>query len=133
MAEDALRAEVSRRLDRPFEQVQRQLEELFDQEWSEVRVVVSTAADRGDRSEADVICDLVRRSEHKPSVHERVRREVIRWIGKPWRERTDPWDKHKHRVPGRPPPTDLDRDDLEEWTPMMSAQAGHEEEKPEDD
>ncbi len=115
--ERELRTEVERRLERRFEDVQEQLTELFDLEWDEVETVILTSAERSDRSEADVIVDLVDRAEATPPVQQRVRRAVIRWIGKPWRERENPWDRYKHKIP-EPPSTDPDRsEDLDEWTP----------------
>ena len=110
--------EVERRLGRPFSEVQLKLEELFDQEWDEISIVVETSAAKSERSRADVIVDLVERSERKPSAQTRVKRSVIRWIGKPWRERSNPWDRFKGRVPPVPPKTDTKAADLEEWTPL---------------
>lgn len=112
-----MRSEVERRLGTPFDQVQDRLIELFDMDWEEVEVVIETSVSKGDRSRADVIVDLVGRTERKPAVQARVRRAVIRWIGKPWRERSNPWDRFKDRVPPLPPKTDTADDDLEEWTP----------------
>jgi len=110
--------EVAARLGRPFEQIRVQLEDMFDEEWEEVAVVIETSATKTGRSYADVIVDLVERSERKPSAQTRVKRSVIRWIGKPWRERENPWDRFKDRVPPPPPPTDTQSADLEEWTPL---------------
>lgn len=87
-------------------------------EWDEVEVVIETSAAKADRSRADVIVDLVRRTERKPAVQTRMRRAVIRWIGKPWRERENPWERFKDRVPPPPPRTDAPTDDLDEWTPL---------------
>ena len=115
--ETETRAEVERRLGRPWPEVEDQLTDLFEMEWEEVSIVIETSADKGDRSRADVIVELVERTEHKPAVHARVRRSMIRWIGKPWRERENPWDRFKHRLPDAPPPTDTEADDLDEWTP----------------
>lgn len=111
-------AEVEQRLSRPFETVRAQLEEMFDEEWDEVVVVVATSAEKSHRSYADVIVDLVERSERKPAPQTRVRRSLIRWIGKPWRERENPWDRFKHRVPPPPPKVDEESKDLDEWTPL---------------
>ena len=111
-------AEVARRLGRPFEQVRKQLLELFDQEWEEIEVVIETSASKSGRSRADVIVDLVSRSESRPGVQSRVRRTLIRWIGKPWRERANPWDRFRDRLPPLPPKTDREAADLDEWTPL---------------
>lgn len=114
-----LRQEVEGRLGRPFDEVRDELTELFGREWDEVEVVIATSAHKTERSEADVIVELVAKIEERPPVAGRVRRAVIRWIGKPWRERENPWDRYKHRVP-EPPSTDLDEDadDLDQWTPF---------------
>jgi anti-sigma factor ChrR (cupin superfamily) len=111
-------AEVEQRLRRPFERVREQLEEMFDEELDEVLVIIETAATKSNRTHAQVIVDLIERSERKPSAQTRVKRSVIRWIGKPWRERENPWDKFKDRVPPVPPPTDTRSADLDEWTPL---------------
>ncbi len=111
-------AEVEQRLNRPFERVRAQLEEMFDEEWDEVAVVIETSATKSDRSRADVIVDLIERSERKASPQRRVKRSVIRWIGRPWRERENPWDRFKERVPPPPPKTDTTSGDLDEWTPL---------------
>ena len=110
--EDAvLRAEVERRLRRPFATVQDQLCELFGRDWDDVETFVATSATKKERSEADVICDLVAKAEEKTPATTVVRRAVVRFIGKPWRERENPWDKYKGRVPtgagvpADPPPT----------------------------
>lgn len=115
MDDQELRAEVERRLSRPFQRVQEQLEELFGREWDEVEVFVATSAAKKSRSEADVIVDLVAKADDKPAVSTQMRRAVIRWIGKPWRERANPWDRHKDRIPRKPPPTDASG---EEWRPF---------------
>lgn len=117
MPED-VRTQVEQRLGRPFDRVRDQLIELFDMEWDDVEVVIETSATKSDRSRADVIVDLISRAERKPAVQTRFRRAVIRWIGKPWRERENPWDRFKHRVPPPPPRTDTRAEDLEEWTPL---------------
>lgn len=117
MPED-VRSQVEQRLGRPFDRVRDQLIELFDMEWDDVEVVIETSATKSDRSRADVIVDLIERAERKPAVQTRFRRAVIRWIGKPWRERENPWDRFKHRVPPPPPRTDTRAEDLEEWTPL---------------
>jgi hypothetical protein len=114
--EPQIRDEVERRLDRSFEAVQEQLTELLDLEWEEVEVVVNTHAHRQEISEADVIVSLIGKAERPPTVHARIRRSMIRWIGKPWRERENPWDRYKHRIPDPPKATE-EADDLEEWTP----------------
>lgn len=131
MAEETLRAEVERRLDRPFADVQSQLTELLDLSWEEVEVVVETSADAKERSHADVIVDLVDRSERKPKVHEVVRRAAIRFIGRRWHQRENPWDRHKHRVPPTPPRTDAEPEDLDEWTPYRPDEDGRS--RPEED
>lgn len=118
MAEAGFEAEVSQRLRRPFERVRAQLEELFDEDWDEVAVVIETAAVKTKRTHAEVIVDLIERSERKPDVQARVKRSVIRWIGKPWRERANPWDRFKDRVPPPPPKVDKESGDLDEWTPL---------------
>ncbi len=114
----AVVAEVEDRLGRGFESVREQLQELFGAPWDDVETIVATSAGRGGRTEADVIVDLVRRSDRKPAALSQVRRSVIQWIGKPWREREDPWSRMKDRVPPpksiRPP----EPDDLEEWKPL---------------
>lgn len=123
MAEQDLRAEVEDRLGRPFEQVKGQLTELFDQEWDEVEVVIETSSAKRDLSKADVIVDLVGRAEERPAAPSRLRRTIIRWIGKPWRERANPWDRFKDRLPPAPPTTGRRKpDDLDEWTPLRPDQ-----------
>jgi hypothetical protein len=111
-------AEVERRLKRPFERVRTQLEEMFDEEWDEVAIVIETAAVKSNRTHAEVIVDLIERSERKPAAQTRFKRSVIRWIGKPWRERENPWDRFKDRVPPPPPRVDKESVDLDEWTPL---------------
>jgi len=113
-----VREEVEARLGRSFESVQRQLTEHFGRDWDDVIVVVETAAMKGDRSQADVIVELVERFERKPSAQTRIKRSVVRWIGKPWRERENPWDRFKDRVPPPPPRTNAPAEDLDEWTPL---------------
>ena len=115
---DSFESDVAARLGRPFEQIRTQLEDMFDEEWDEVAVVIATSAEKSGRSYAEVIVDLVQRSERKQSPQARLKRGVVRWIGKPWRERENPWDRFKDRVPPPPPPTDTTRADLEEWTPL---------------
>jgi hypothetical protein len=121
-SDDVTRGEVERRLGRSFDDVQGHLIELFDLEWEEIEVVIETSATKAERSRADVIVGLVEKAETKPPISRRVRRGVIRWIGKPWREREDPWERFKHRVPQAPPRTDTQADDLEEWTPLRPEQ-----------
>lgn len=111
-------AEVERRLGRSFDEVRAQLEEMFDREWDEIAVVIETSSMKSERSFSEVIVDLVARSERKPPVQSRVRRSVIRWIGKPWRDRANPWDRFKDRVPPPPPRTESQAGDLDEWTPL---------------
>ena len=118
-ADEESSAEVERRLGRPFAEVQSQLEELFDRDWDEIAIVVETSSMKSGRTRADVIVDLVERSERKPSPQSRVKRSLIRWIGKPWRERENPWDRFKDRVPPPPPRTDKEASDLDEWTPLQ--------------
>lgn len=108
---DDLRLEVESRLGRPFEQVQDQLCELFGRDWEECEIFISTSADKKSRTEVDVIVDLIAKAEAKPSSRDQIRRKVVRWVGKPWRERSNPWDRFKDRVPPAQPP----KDDLEEW------------------
>jgi len=91
---------------------------MFDEEWDEVLVVIETAAAKRDTNRADVIVELIERSERKASPQARLKRSVIRWIGKPWRERENPWERFKGRVPPVPPPTDPGSADLDEWTPL---------------
>ncbi|HVE91816.1 MAG TPA: hypothetical protein VNE62_05910 [Actinomycetota bacterium] len=116
--DEAAAAEVEQRLGRSFEAVQRRLEDLFGSPWEDVETIIETAAGRGGRSRADVIVDLVGRTERRTPVLTQVRRSVIQWVGKPWREREDPWSRLKDRVPPprsiRPP----EPDDLEEWKPL---------------
>lgn len=111
-------AEVERRLGRSFETVKAQLLDLFDEEWEDIEIVIETSATKRERSRADVIVELVSKAQAKPTVQSRVRSKVIRWIGKPWREREDPWDRFKDRVPPVPPRTDPKAEDLDEWTPL---------------
>ena len=121
MSEDLeLQQEVSRRLGRPWPEVRIALEKLFGRSWDECEIFISTSASKKDRSEADVIVELIGKAEEKPPARDVVKRKVVRWIGKPWRERQDPWDRFKDRVPSveevrkrrkRP-------EDLEEWTPF---------------
>jgi hypothetical protein len=119
MAEPGAREEVERRLGRPFERVQGQLEELFGTEWDEIEVVIETSAAKTGRSRVEVIADLLARAEARPAAPTRVRRALIRWIGKPWRERTNPRDRFKDRLPGPPPAITGSRRDLEEWAPLV--------------
>lgn len=108
----AMRQEVERRLDRPFARVQEQLEELFGREWEDIEVSIATSAMKKDRPEADIICELItEKVEVRTPVATSVRRAVVRWIGKPWRERENPWDKYKDRVPPTKAPA-------EEWKPF---------------
>lgn len=116
-----LQQEVSRRLGRPWPEIRKALEKLFGRSWEESEIFISTSASKKDRSEADVICELIEKAEAKPPVKDVVRRRMVRWIGKPWRERQDPWDRFRDRVPS------VDevrrkrkrRDDLDEWTPYQ--------------
>ena len=118
MADDGYRRAVEQRVGRPFEQVQSQLTELFGRDWDDVLVVIETAATKRGQSHAEVIEGLLERTASKPSAPTRVKRGLIRWIGKPWRERENPWDRFKDRVPPPPPRTDALADDLDEWTPL---------------
>lgn len=118
MPDPATRAEVTQRLGRPFEEVQDQLIELFDQDWDEIEVVIETSASKRGRTRADVIVDLVGKASERPAAPSRIRKTLIRWIGKPWRERPNPWDRFKDRLPPAPPPTAQGADDLGEWTPL---------------
>lgn len=117
MARPGYEVEVERKLGRPFAQVQSQLEEMFDREWDEIAVVIETSSMKSERSFSDVVVDLVSRSERKPPPKARMKRSLIRWIGKPWRERPNPWDRFKDRVPPPPPRTTTNAGDLDEWTP----------------
>jgi hypothetical protein len=114
-------AEIERRLGRPFSEIQAQLEEMFDQEWDDVVVVIETSSLKTQRSFPDVVVDLIERSERKVPVQSKVKRGVIRWIGKPWRERENPWERFKDKVPPVPPPArnDPNAPDLDEWTPIQ--------------
>jgi hypothetical protein len=117
--DDSYRRAVAARVGRPFEKIQEQLIDLFGQDWDEILIVLETAATKRGQSHADVIAGLLERADRKPSTQTRVKRGVIRWIGKPWRERENPWDRFKGRVP--PPPPKVDRsgpEDLDEWTPL---------------
>ena len=118
MPDEGTQAEVTARLGRPFEQVRQQLLELFGQDWDEIEVVIETAATKRGLTRADVIVDLVGKASERPAAPARIRRSLIRWIGKPWRERENPWDRFKDRLPPVPPPTTSDTDDLDEWTPL---------------
>ncbi len=113
-----MRAEVERRLDRPFVDVQRQLTEYFGRPWDDVEISISTSAHKQDTSEADVIVELVRKQEVAPPIHQKVRRRMIRWIGKSWRERQNPWERYKHRIPEPPSRRERESEDLDEWTPL---------------
>jgi hypothetical protein len=114
-----LQEEVSRRLGQPWPEVRAKLERLFGRDWDECEIFISTSAAKKDRTEADVICDLVSKTEEKPPASGIVRRKVVRWIGKPWRERQDPWDRFKDRVPSVEEVRRKRRrpEDLDEWTP----------------
>lgn len=116
--DDSYRRAVEERVGRPFDKVQEQLEDLFDREWDDVLVVLETAATKRGQSHAEVIAGLLEKAERKPTPQQRVKRSVIRWIGKPWRERENPWDRFKGRVPPPPPRTDQPPSDLDEWTPL---------------
>ncbi|MEX2393430.1 MAG: hypothetical protein WD826_03010 [Actinomycetota bacterium] len=98
--------------------VKAKLEELFDQEWDEVLVIIETSATKTGQTHDEVIAGLLDRAERKAKPQERVKRSLIRWIGKPWRERENPWDRFKDRVPPPPPRTESKQDDLDEWTPL---------------
>jgi hypothetical protein len=113
--ERGFQAAVEARLGRPFARVREQLEALFDREWEEVETFIATSAHKKGRSELDVVVDLIRKAEEKPPVVTQARRAVIRWIGKPWRERENPWERHKDRIPPKPPATD---EPGEEWRPF---------------
>ena len=112
------RRAVEERVGRPFDKVKEQLEDLFDREWDEVVIVLETAATKRGQSHAEVIAGLLEKSERKPTPQQRVKRSLIRWIGKPWRERENPWDRFKDRVPPPPPRVKREADDLDEWTPL---------------
>ena len=87
-------------------------------------VVIETSAMKSGRSHAEVVADLLERSERKPSAQTRVTRSLVRWIGKPWRERENPWDRFKGRVPPPPPRVKREADDLDEWTPLKPDEDG---------
>ena len=110
--------EVERRLGRPFDAIREHLEEHFGRDWDEIAVVIETRAMKAELSHADVVVELVERFDRKPATQQRVKRSLIRWIGKPWRERENPWERFKHKVPPTPPRTDTKAEDLEEWTPL---------------
>ena len=120
MTEDvALQREVSERLGRPWPEVREVLERTFGRPWAECEIFISTSADKKGRTEADVIVDLVAKATERTPMRNVVRRKVVRWVGKPWRERQDPWDRFKDRVPSV---EDMQRrrrrpGDLEEWSP----------------
>lgn len=118
MGEADTPGEVARRLGRPFDEVREQLEELFGQDWDEIEIVIETAASKRGTSRADVIVDLVGKAERKPGASARIRRSVIRWIGKPWRERANPWERFAERLPPAPPRITESSSDLDEWTPL---------------
>lgn len=111
----AFRRGVEERLGRPFEKVVDQLEKLFGKDWEEIDISISTRAEKHGIPEVDVVEQLMAKAEDKPSVSQVVRRRVVRWIGKPWRERENPWDKYKDRIPKTPPRTD---EPGEEWKPF---------------
>jgi hypothetical protein len=98
--------------------VRAKLEELFDLEWDDVLVVIETSATKTGQSHEEVIAGLIERAERKPPPQTKIKRSLIRWIGKPWRERENPWDRFKDKVPPVPPRTDRAADDLDEWTPL---------------
>jgi hypothetical protein len=109
------RLAVEKRLDRPFSRVQEQLCAMFGRDWDDVESFISTSALKRSRDAVDVIEGLVAKAEDKPPVQQVVRRAVVKWIGKPWRERENPWDKYKGQVPGRPPPTSGEGEAWEPW------------------
>jgi hypothetical protein len=98
--EAEFRAEVEARTDRPFARVQEQLGDMFELEWEQIEIAIATSASKGDRSEADVVVDLIGKADARDArpVTEKARRAVIRWIGKPWRERENPWGRYEGRV-----------------------------------
>jgi len=118
VASSEYQAEIEAKVGRPFDEIQSKLEDLFDNEWDEVVVLIETSATKSGRTHAEVISDLLGKTERKPSPQKKIKRGLIRWIGKPWRERENPWDRFKHRVPPPPPRTDQKAEDLEEWTPL---------------
>jgi hypothetical protein len=99
-------------------EVRAKLEALFDRDWDDVVVIIETAAEKSDRTHDQVVDDLLARADRKPAPSERLKRSVVRWIGKPWRERENPWDRFKDRLPEPPTRTDATSDDLDEWTPL---------------
>ena len=98
--------------------VRAKLTELFDQDWDDVLAIIETSATKTGRTHEEVIADLLRRTERKPAPQQRIKRSLIRWVGKPWRERENPWDRFKGRVPPPPPKIDREAADLDEWTPL---------------
>jgi hypothetical protein len=102
----------------PDEATRAKLEELFDAEWDDVLVIIETSATKTGRTHDEVIAGLLERAEQKATPQVRIKRSLIRWIGKPWRERENPWDRFKDRVPPPPPRTEQKLDDLDEWTPL---------------
>jgi hypothetical protein len=113
-----VRDEVEARLGRSFESVQKQLTDHFGRDWDDVIVVIETASMKRERSQADVIVELVEKFEQRPSAQTRIKRSVVRWIGKPWRERENPWDRFKDRLPDPPTRRNEPVSDLDEWTPL---------------
>jgi hypothetical protein len=123
--DDTYRRAVEEGVGRPFDNVQQQLIDLFGQEWDEILVVLETAATKRGQTHAEVIAGLLERSERKPSAQTRVKRGIVRWIGKPWRERDNPWDRFKGKVPPAPPRIEkAGPDDLDEWTPLRPDDEG---------
>ena len=118
MASSDYEAEIESKVGRPFDEIQSKLEDLFDNEWDEVVVFIETSATKSGRTHAEVIADLLDKTEQKPTPQTKIKRGLIRWIGKPWRERENPWERFKHKVPPAPPRTDQKAEDLEEWTPL---------------
>jgi hypothetical protein len=118
MANDSYRTEIEAKVGRPFDEIQAKLEELFDNEWEEVVVFIETSASKSGRTHSEVIVALLEKTERKPSPQTKIKRGLIKWIGKPWRERENPWERFKHKVPPTPPRTDTKAEDLEEWTPL---------------
>jgi hypothetical protein len=103
----------------PDDTTRAKLEDLFDQEWDEVLVIIETSASKTGRTHEEVIAELLARTEQKVTVQSKVKRGVIRWIGKPWRERENPWEKLKGKVPPPPPArNNPEAADLDEWTPL---------------
>ena len=105
------RPRSSRRLGRPFER--------FEPARRAVRSRVGRGRSSSSRPRRRRRGQIARRG-RSPDLHRAGRTQaraaddassasLIRWIGKPWRERENPWDRFKDRVPPAPPRTDTHR------------------------